>query len=120
MPDDLMFAPVSAEALDAPDESTLRERVLDAIRTVYDPEIPVNIWELGLIYRVDVTASGAVEVDMTLTAPSCPSAQELPAMVEAAINDLPEVTGVAVQVVWEPIWTPARMSDEAKLELGMF
>lgn len=94
--------------------------VLDAICTVYDPEIPVNIYELGLIYVVDINDDGAVRVDMTLTAPGCPSAQELPEMVRQAVERVPGVAGCTVDTVWDPPWDPSRMSEEARLSLNMF
>lgn len=95
-------------------------KVLDAICTVFDPEIPVNIYELGLIYLIDIKDDGAVRVEMTLTAPGCPSAQELPEMVREAVLTVPGVTGVNVETVWEPPWDPSRMSEEARLALNMF
>ncbi len=94
--------------------------VLDAICTVYDPEIPVNIYELGLIYVVDIKDDGAVRVEMTLTAPGCPSAQELPEAVREAVVAVPGVSGVVVETVWDPPWDPSRMSEEARLSLNMF
>ena len=119
MPDDLMFAQTETQALTMPVDCDLRAQVIEAIQTVYDPEIPVNIWELGLIYRVDVDEEGNAEVDMTLTAPSCPSAQELPLMVEAAAMEVRGVQEVQVEVVWDPPWNPSMMSEVAQLELGM-
>lgn len=98
----------------------LEPKVIEAISSVYDPEIPVNIWELGLIYELRVEPSGAVRVKMTLTAPGCPSAQTLPGEVEARIRDVEGVTDVQVDVVWEPAWTTDRMSEAAKLQLGMW
>lgn len=94
--------------------------IIDAIATVYDPEIPVNIYELGLIYAVEIAETGAVKVEMTLTAPGCPSAQELPIMVQEAVQSVPGVTNCTVDVVWSPPWDPSRMSDEARLQLNMF
>jgi FeS assembly SUF system protein len=102
------------------DPEALKSQVLDALRTVYDPEIPVNIYDLGLVYRCDVDESGSVEVDMTLTAPGCPVAQTFPATVEAAIRRVPGVTAARVEVVWDPPWSTDRMTDAAKLELGLF
>ncbi|CAG0949227.1 Fe-S protein maturation auxiliary factor SufT [Myxococcaceae bacterium] len=99
--------------------STLRDRVIDTIKTCYDPEIPVNIWELGLVYEVDVSESGAVGVRMTLTSPACPVAGSLPPEVEEKIREVEGVADVRVEVVWEPTWTPAMMSEAAKLELNM-
>jgi len=93
--------------------------VADALRTVYDPEIPVNIHELGLIYGVDVGATGTVTVRMTLTAPGCPAAQSLPHEVEERVRAVPGVTGVKVDVVFDPPWDVSRMSEAARLQLGM-
>ncbi len=98
----------------------LEPKVIEAISSVYDPEIPVNIWELGLIYGLQVAPSGAVRVQMTLTAPACPSAQTLPGEVESRIREVEGVTDVTVDVVWEPAWTTDRMSEAAKLQLGMW
>ena len=96
-----------------------RESVIEALGTVYDPEIPVNIYELGLIYRLDIDPTGKVEIDMTLTAPACPVADILPAEVEEKARAVPGVTDVKVELVWDPPWTPDRMSEAARLELGM-
>jgi FeS assembly SUF system protein len=98
----------------------LKPGILDAIRTVFDPEIPVNIWELGLIYDVIVDAAGVAGVRMTLTAPGCPAAQSLPVEVATKIKAVAGVTDAKVDVVWEPPWTKDRMSDVAKLQLGMW
>lgn len=98
----------------------LRERVIAALRTVYDPEIPVNIYDLGLIYTVDIDATGSVKVDMTLTAPGCPVAQTFPEVVENAVRGVEGVRDAAVALVWEPPWTQDMMSEEARLELGLF
>lgn len=95
------------------------DAVIAAIGTVYDPEIPVNIFDLGLIYAVEIEG-GAVKVEMTLTAPACPSAQELPEAVRLAVGTVPGVTDVEVETVWDPPWDPSRMSDEARLALNMF
>lgn len=99
-----------------PDEDS----VISAIATVYDPEIPVNIYELGLIYAIDLHEDGRVDVEMTLTAPNCPSAQELPEQVRAAVAALPGVTEATVEIVWDPPWDMSRMSDDARLALNMF
>jgi len=96
------------------------DSVIAAICTVYDPEIPVNIYELGLIYAVDIHDDGEVKVEMTLTAPACPSAQELPEQVQNAVMTVPGVTACDVETVWDPPWDPSRMSDEARLQLNMF
>jgi FeS assembly SUF system protein len=98
---------------------TLKPRIIEALCGVYDPEIPVNIHELGLIYDVKVGADGVVAVVMTLTAPACPSAQMLPLEVESRVREVPGVKDVSVEVVWDPPWTPDRMSEAAKLQLGM-
>jgi FeS assembly SUF system protein len=96
------------------------QAVIDAVSTVYDPEIPVNIYELGLIYAIDIEDDGAIKVEMTLTAPGCPSAQELPEQVRQAILSVPGVTRCDVEVVWDPPWDPSRMSEEARLAVNMF
>jgi len=98
---------------------TLKPRIIEAICEVYDPEIPVNIHELGLIYDVKVEPGGVVTVVMTLTAPGCPSAQMLPLEVESRVREVSGVTNVKVDVVWDPPWTPDRMSEAARLQLGM-
>jgi len=97
----------------------LERQVVDALRTCYDPEIPVNIHELGLIYNVDVQADGAVNIRMTLTSPMCPVAESLPPEVEAKVRSVTGVTSAKVEVVWDPPWTPAMMSEAAKLQLNM-
>ena len=94
--------------------------VIAVIKTVFDPEIPVDIYELGLIYAVEIADDGKVKVEMTLTTPSCPSAQELPAQVEEAVRAVPNVTDVTVEVVWDPPWDHGRMSEDARLALNMF
>lgn len=104
----------------APPARVSESAVLDAIKTVYDPEIPVDIYELGLVYAVDIGDDGTIKVEMTLTTPSCPSAQELPAMVEEAVRTVPDVKDVTVEIVWDPPWDPSRMSDDAKLTLNMY
>jgi FeS assembly SUF system protein len=96
------------------------EAVIAACANVYDPEIPVNIYELGLIYAIEIADAGAVKVEMTLTAPACPSAQELPEQVRDAIMALPGVSACDVDVVWDPPWDPTRMSEDARLALNMF
>jgi FeS assembly SUF system protein len=98
----------------------LTDQIVTALKTVYDPEIPVDIYELGLIYKVDVTDDMDITVDMTLTAPGCPVAGEMPGWVENAVRSVPGVRDVTVNLTFEPPWDPSRMSDEAKLELNMF
>jgi len=98
----------------------IRERVIAALCTVFDPEIPVNIYELGLIYDVLVAEDGATHVRMTLTTPHCPAAEELPPEVETKVRGAPGVTSVQLDLVWDPPWAPEMMSDAARLELGMF
>ncbi len=98
----------------------LRPRIVEALSNVFDPEIPVNIYELGLIYDIIVDHAGAVGIRMTLTAPACPAAQSLPLDVRKQIAAIPGVTDVKVDVVWDPPWDRDRMSDAAKLQLGMF
>jgi FeS assembly SUF system protein len=96
------------------------EGVIGALKTVSDPEIPVDIYELGLIYAIELADDGAVKVEMTLTTPSCPSAQELPSMAEEAIRQLPGVSACEVEIVWDPPWDQSRMSEDARLALNMY
>ena len=98
----------------------LREAIVEAISTVYDPEIPVNIWELGLIYDIAVDAANVAGVTMTLTAPGCPAAQSLPGEVEQKVKGVAGVADAKVEVVWEPAWTKDRMSEAARLQLGLW
>ena len=118
----MAFAPTPAEGepLIRPSstEHPLFERVVEACKSVYDPEIPVNIYDLGLVYAIDISDDGAVNIDMTLTAPGCPVAGEMPGWVADAVEPLEGVRQVEVHMVWEPPWGMDRMSDEAKLELG--
>jgi len=97
----------------------LREPIVAALRTVHDPEIPVNIYDLGLIYRIEVAANGDVAIDMTLTAPACPVAGAIPRMVEEAVRQVEGVGKARVELVWDPPWTPDKMTEEARLQLGM-
>ena len=97
----------------------LYEAVIAALKEIYDPEIPVNIYDLGLIYGVDITADGHTVVTMTLTTPHCPVAESMPGEVELRVGAVPGIGDVEVNLVWDPPWNPAQMSDEAKLELGM-
>ena len=103
-----------------PDEelSRITQDVIRSLKTVYDPEIPVDVYELGLIYKVDLSDERLLKIDMTLTAPGCPVAGEMPGWVEGAVRGIDGVDDVVVEMTFEPPWTPERMSDEAKLELG--
>jgi FeS assembly SUF system protein len=98
----------------------LTDEIIAALKTVYDPEIPSDIYELGLIYKIDIADDRTVAVEMTLTTPNCPSAQELPTMVENAVASVPGVGPVKVEIVWDPPWDPSRMSDEARAVLNMW
>ena len=104
----------------APSASDLEKAVIAALKTCYDPEIPVDIYELGLIYGVKVGAEGHVEIQMTLTSPACPVAGSLPGDVETRVRSVPGVCGVRVELVWDPTWDREMMSEAAKLKLGMF
>jgi FeS assembly SUF system protein len=101
------------------DVGSIEDRIIDALRQVYDPEIPVNIYDLGLIYSVKVSDDGTVDVDMTLTAPGCPVAQTFPGTVEDAVREVKGVSEAHVELVWEPPWHADLISDEAKLALGI-
>ncbi len=96
------------------------DKVVEMLKTVFDPEIPVDIYELGLVYAVEIADDGRVKIEMTLTTPSCPSAQELPGQVEEAVRMVPGVTDVEIEVVWDPPWDPSRMSEDARLALNMY
>ena len=110
----------AASALPAEELDRLTTDIVGALKSVYDPEIPADIYELGLIYKVDIADDRKVTVDMTLTTPNCPSAAELPSMVENAVASVPGVGDVKVNVVWDPPWDPSRMSDEARVALNMW
>ena len=103
----------------APDD-TLLNRVIAGVREVYDPEIPLNIYDLGLIYRIDISEQGHVAIDMTLTSPMCPVAESLPGEVEMAARGVDGVSDVVIELVWDPPWGPEVMSEAARLELGIF
>jgi FeS assembly SUF system protein len=105
---------------DSERRTALMPHIVKALSAIFDPEIPVNIYDLGLVYDVVVDSSGSVGIRMTLTAPACPAAQFLPAQVKKAIEAVPGVTEVKVDVVWDPPWTRDRMSETARLQLGMF
>jgi FeS assembly SUF system protein len=102
------------------DPSDVRDRIVEVLKTCYDPEIPVDIWELGLIYGVEVSPEGEAEVRMTLTSPACPVAESLPPEVESKVRGVPGVRDARVELVWEPPWDKDRMSEAAKLQLGFF
>ena len=127
--------PVTAPAVEKPPENAaitrslalpqdeldrLTDDIIAGLKTVYDPEIPADIYELGLIYKIDIGDDRSVKIDMSLTTPNCPSAQELPIMVENAVSSIPGVRETKVEVVWDPPWDPSRMSDEARLVLNMW
>ncbi len=105
--------------LERMDPEELREPIIAALRQVHDPEIPVNIYDLGLIYKIDISDHGDVAIDMTLTAPACPVAGLMPVMVKDAVATVEGVGNIEVELVWDPPWSMATMSDEAKLQLGM-
>jgi FeS assembly SUF system protein len=121
-PDPSLEAPSQALAAEGPSpsqpEETLHDRVVRMLTTIYDPEIPVNIYEMGLIYDLDINPDGDVAIKMTLTAPTCPVAESLPPEVEAKVGSVEGVRSVKVELTWEPPWTPERMGEAAKLELG--
>ncbi|WP_374570373.1 SUF system Fe-S cluster assembly protein [Phenylobacterium sp.] len=98
----------------------ITDQLIEKLKTVFDPEIPVDIYELGLIYKVDVSDEKDVAIDMTLTAPGCPVAGEMPGWVQDAVMEIPGVKSCTVELVFDPPWDPSRMSDEAKLQLNMF
>src|SRR6187399_1468987 len=114
------FLSKQPEAVGAGDPGgALHDAIVDALKEIFDPEIPVNIYDLGLIYNVEVTGDGHAAVTMTLTTPHCPVAESMPAEVELRVGSVPGVGTVDVNLVWDPPWDPAKMSDEARLELGM-
>lgn len=113
-------APTPSLPLDPAAGKPLREQVIDAICTVFDPEIPVNIWELGLIYELEVEdETGNVDIKMTLTSPACPVAGTLPGDVETRVREVPDVNETKVELVWEPPWDKSMLSEAAKLQLGL-
>lgn len=118
--DDAPATTTAATPLSQAELDKLTDQLIDKLKSVYDPEIPVDIYELGLIYKVDLKDDRSVDVTMTLTTPNCPAAGELPTMVENAIASVPGVGVVNVNLVWDPAWTPDRMSDEARLVLNMW
>jgi FeS assembly SUF system protein len=100
-------------------DTIIEAQVLEALRGCFDPEIPVNIFELGLVYNLEIVSGGIVKIQMTLTSPHCPAVQSLPAEVENKVRAVPGVTDVKMELVWEPPWEPSRMSEAARLQLGM-
>lgn len=103
-----------------PESSDLRNAVIEALKGIYDPEIPVNIYDLGLVYKLKIDKVGKVDIDMTLTAPGCPIAQTFPGTVEQAVKAVPGVSDAHVEIVWDPPWEKSRMSELARIELGLF
>jgi FeS assembly SUF system protein len=119
-PRDQVHGAWTPEGTTEPPTRVHEDAVISVLKTVFDPEIPVDIYELGLIYAVEIADDGKVKVEMTLTTPSCPSAQELPSQVEEAVRAVPGVTDVQVEVVWDPPWDQSRMSEDARLALNMY
>ncbi|HET7803602.1 MAG TPA: SUF system Fe-S cluster assembly protein [Pseudolabrys sp.] len=113
-------AVTGSSALPQDELNRLTDDVIAALKTVYDPEIPADIYELGLIYKIDIGDDRGIKIDMSLTSPNCPAAQDLPVMVENAVSSVPGVKETKVEVVWDPPWDPSRMSDEARLVLNMW
>jgi FeS assembly SUF system protein len=111
---------VGSPAMPQAELNKLTDDIIAGLKTVYDPEIPADVYEIGLIYKIDIGDDRAVKIDMSLTSPNCPSAQELPIMIENAVSSVPGVKEAKVTVVWDPPWDPSRMSDEARLVLNMW
>jgi len=111
--------PAVADALTEIEQETLRQEIVDAIKTVYDPEVPVNVYDLGLIYDIAISHNRKASIQMTLTAPSCPVAGTLPGQVAAVVESLPGVNEASVELVWDPPWSQERISEEAQLTLGL-
>jgi FeS assembly SUF system protein len=120
MDDASAIEPTSTTPLTQKELDVITDQLIEKLKTVFDPEIPVDIYELGLIYKVDVSDDKDIAIDMTLTAPGCPVAGEMPGWVEDAVREVPGVRNVTVDLVFDPPWDPSRMSDEAKLQLNMF
>lgn len=114
------FSATSGAPLQDGDRVADESAVIEACRTVYDPEIPVNIYDLGLIYSIDIKSDGNAYIEMSLTAPGCPVAGEMPGMVSDAVAQVDGIGEVETKIVWEPAWTPDLMSEDAKLALGMY
>jgi FeS assembly SUF system protein len=113
-------AVIGSPALPQDELNKLTDDIIAGLKTVYDPEIPADIYEIGLIYKIDIADDRTVKIDMSLTSPNCPAAQDLPVMVENAVSSVPGVREAKVAVVWDPPWDPSRMSDEARLVLNMW
>jgi FeS assembly SUF system protein len=105
--------------MNSAEKQILELKVIDALQTCYDPEIPVNVYELGLVYGIEISDSGDVRIQMTLTAPSCPVAASLPLQIESKVGAVEGVKSAQVELVWDPPWNPEKMSESAKLQLGM-
>jgi len=110
---------VTPPEIEAPEGHPLWPRIRDQLRTVFDPEIPTNIYELGLIYKVVISETNTVKVEMTLTSPGCPVAGTMPGMVDEAVRMIPEIADVDVEIVWEPSWNPRKMAESARMTLDM-
>jgi len=108
------------ETVNHPEQPELHEAIVATLKTIFDPEIPVNIYDLGLIYKIAIDEKGMAKIDMTLTTPACPVAQTFPGQVEMAVRSVPGITDAVVELVWEPPWSMEVMSEEARLQLGMF
>ena len=120
IPPEAPTGPVTASALPQAELDKLTDQLIEKLKSVFDPEIPVDIYELGLIYKVDVSDEKVVAIDMTLTAPGCPVAGEMPGWVQDAVMEIDGIKACHVELVFDPPWDPSRMSDEAKLQLNMF
>ncbi|HTQ78380.1 MAG TPA: SUF system Fe-S cluster assembly protein [Thermoanaerobaculia bacterium] len=124
-PEDSSAPPAVSEKSDSTGPAELEtgeieNGIVEALKTVFDPEIPVNIYELGLVYDVDIQPAGKVKISMTLTSPACPVAGSLPGEVQAKVEAVPGVTQAEIDLVWEPAWNPSMMTEAARLQLGMF
>ena len=111
--------PLKYLIMESINQTIIEAQVVEALRTCFDPEIPVNIYEMGLIYDLKVAPEGAVKVQMTLTSPHCPAVQSLPAEIESKVRAVPGVSDVTIDLVWDPPWDPSKMSEAARLQLGM-
>ena len=114
------LAPEDVVPEPTPDTNELENNIVEALKTVFDPEIPVNIYELGLIYDIAIQPDGRTDIKMTLTSPACPVAGSLPGEVKAKVENVPGVSSADIELVWDPVWNPSMMSEAARLQLGMF